>query len=116
VEQPPEPESQPAPAPPAVTSEPPPSESRRDRAGRYAHHARLYGWAAILVTVAVFVVILVVENTRSVKVGWIFGHSRISLVYLVLFATLLGWLLGIATSVLFRRRARRSTTDHREKR
>jgi uncharacterized integral membrane protein len=52
-------------------------------------------------------VVLIVENTRSVKVGWVFGYSRISLVFLVLFATILGWLLGIATSILFRRQTRR---------
>lgn len=35
-----------------------------------------------------------------------FGYSHVSLVYLVLFAALLGWLLGVATSILFRRSTR----------
>jgi len=41
-----------------------------------------------------------------VKVGWILGYSRVSLVFLILFAAILGWLLGVVTSVVFRRRTR----------
>ena len=81
-------------------------ESRRERAGRHARRTRLYTWATVLVVVFVTLVVLVAENTRSVKVGWIFGHSHVSLVYLVLFAAILGWLLGVATSILFRRSTR----------
>ena len=85
----------------------PAGESRRVRAGRYTHRTALYVWAAVLVVVLVGIVALIVENTRSVKVGWIFGYSHISLVWLVLFAGILGWILGIATSVILRRRTRR---------
>jgi uncharacterized integral membrane protein len=81
-------------------------ESRRERASRYARRTRLYTWATVLVVVFVALVVLVAENTRSVKVGWIFGYSHVSLVYLVLFAAILGWLLGVATSILFRRSTR----------
>src|SRR5438105_2377988 len=95
-----EPQQPEAPLPPQV-------ERRRDRVGRQAHRARLYTWAVVLVTLLVLLVILVVENTRRVKVGWIFGYSHISLVFLVVFATVLGWFLGVATSVVFRRRTRR---------
>lgn len=82
-------------------------ESRRSRAGRYARRTYLYSRAAAMLALLVVLVILVAENTRRVKVGWVFGYSHISLVYLVLIATLLGWLLGIMTSSLFRRRTRR---------
>lgn len=57
--------------------------------------------------VLVAVVILVVQNTRHVKVGWIFGESRISLVFLVLFAAILGWILGVATTLVFQHRIQR---------
>jgi uncharacterized integral membrane protein len=77
------------------------------RAGRYGHRAGLYLWVTLLVAALVFVIVLIVENTRSVKVGWVFGYSHISLVYLVVFATVLGWLLGIATAVVLHRRTRR---------
>ena len=82
-------------------------ETRRDRAGRYARRTRLYTWTTVLVVVFVLLVVLIAENTRSVKVGWIFGHSHVSLVYLVLFAAILGWLLGVATAIVFRRTTRR---------
>jgi uncharacterized integral membrane protein len=63
----------------------------------------------VLVVVFVALVALVAENTRSVKVGWISGYSHVSLVYLVLFAAILGWLLGVATSILFGRSTRSTT-------
>lgn len=84
-----------------------PAETRGQRAHRYTHRTVLYAWAAILVVVLIGIVILIAENTRRVKVGWIFGYSHISLVFLVLFACILGWILGIATSIVFRRRTRR---------
>jgi len=48
----------------------------------------------------VLLVILIVQNTGHVRVGWIFGHSRVSLVFLILFASILGWIAGIATSIV----------------
>jgi uncharacterized integral membrane protein len=85
-------------------------ERRRERAGRYARHGRLYAWAALLAAALVLFIVLIAENTRKVKVGWVFGHSQTSLVYLVLASALVGWLAGLATSILFRRRMRRPTT------
>ena len=82
-------------------------EGRRARAGRYGRRTALYAWATALVVVLVLLVILIAQNTHSVRVGWVFGHSHLSLVVLILFAAILGWLLGIATSVLFQRRTRR---------
>ena len=92
-------------APENDTANPEP-ESSRSRAGRYTRRTWLYAWIVSLVTILVLLVILIVQNTRRVKVGWIFGHSHVSLVFLILFAAILGWLLGIATSVVFRRRTR----------
>jgi uncharacterized integral membrane protein len=80
-----------------------PGESRRERARRYTRRTRLYVWATVLVIALIAIVILVAENTRRVKVGWIFGYSEVSLVFLILFAAVLGWLLGLATSIVFRR-------------
>ena len=83
------------------------TESRRDRAGRLARRGGLYAWTVGCVVLLILIVVLIAENTRTVKVGWIFGYSHVSLIYLVLFATVLGWLLGVATSIVFRRRTRR---------
>jgi uncharacterized integral membrane protein len=55
----------------------------------------------------VVVIALTVANTRQVKLSWVVGTSHASLVWIILAAAVLGWLLGIATSVLFRLRTRR---------
>jgi uncharacterized integral membrane protein len=44
---------------------------------------------------------LAASNTAHVRVSWVFGSSHVSLVWLVLFAAVLGWLLGLAVSVRF---------------
>ena len=84
------------------------AETRRQRAGRYTRRTWLYTWTTVLILAFVAIVILVAQNARRVKVGWIFGYSHISLVFLILFAAILGWIVGIATSMLFRRRTRRT--------
>jgi uncharacterized integral membrane protein len=52
-------------------------------------------------------VVLVTKNTRSVKLDWAVGSTHASLVWIVLAAAVIGWLLGIATGVVFRHRTRR---------
>ena len=84
-----------------------PVEPRGTRLRRQGHHARLYAWAFLLVAVLVVVIALAVANTRQVKLSWIVGTSHASLVWIIVAAAVLGWLLGIATSVLFRLRSRR---------
>lgn len=100
-----EPERPEGPTPPTLEREP-----ARARAGRYGQRTALYLWLAILVVGFVLFVILVVQNTERVKVGWIFGHSRVSLAILVVFAAAIGWVLGLATAFLIRRRTRRPLT------
>jgi uncharacterized integral membrane protein len=85
-----------------------PDESRRDRLARHGRRTKLYAWAIGLVVGLIVLVALVVENTRQVKIDWVIGSTHASLVWIVLAAALLGWLLGIATSVIFRRRTRRA--------
>jgi uncharacterized integral membrane protein len=92
---------------PPVEPESTPGVGRRERARHYARRTWLYTWVTLLAIALVLLVILIAQNTRRVRVGWVFGHSRISLVFLVLFATVLGWVLGLATSILFRRQTRR---------
>jgi len=52
------------------------------------------------------VIALGAVNTRHVKVDLVFGSSSVSLVWLVLFAAILGWLLGILITTVFRWRTR----------
>ena len=84
-----------------------PAESRAERLRRHSRRTRLYGWAFAVVLLLVIVVALTLANTRQVKLSWAVGSTRASLVWIVLAAAVLGWLLGIATSVAFRLRTRR---------
>src|SRR6187401_1863533 len=84
-----------------------PGELRGDRLRRRARHTRLYAWAGALVVLLVVVIALAVANTRSVKVSWVFGSTNQSLVWIILAAAILGWLLGIVTATIFRHRTRR---------
>jgi uncharacterized integral membrane protein len=92
---------------PSQVPEAPTVESRRQRLGRHGRRTRLYTWAFLLVALLVVLVVLIAKNTRSVKLDWVFGSTNASLVWIVLAAAVLGWLLGIVTSVVFRYRTRR---------
>ena len=55
----------------------------------------------------VALIALVIANTRQVKLSWVVGTGHASLVWIILASAVLGWLLGIVTSVVFRLRTRR---------
>jgi uncharacterized integral membrane protein len=84
-----------------------PVEARGARLRRHGHRTGLYAWAFALIALLVVVIALAVANTRQVKLSWVFGEGEASLVWIVLAASVLGWLLGIATGVVFRLRTRR---------
>jgi uncharacterized integral membrane protein len=85
-------------------------ETRRAHAGRMAHRTRLHLYALAAVAVMVYVVALATTNTHRVRVDWVFAHSTVPLVWLTLFAAILGWLLGILITMLFRMRTRARRT------
>jgi uncharacterized integral membrane protein len=65
--------------------------------------------AILTIVVLVVIIALLLANTRTVEVSWVFGSTRQPLVWIVLVTAILGWLLGIFTSMLFRhRRAQRT--------
>ena len=84
-----------------------PLESRGQRILRHGRRTRLYTWAVLFVALLVVLVVLIAANIRSVKLDWVFGSTHASLIWIILAATVLGWLLGITTSILFRYRTRR---------
>jgi Lipopolysaccharide assembly protein A domain len=53
-----------------------------------------------------FLLVLAASNTAHVKVNWVFGSSHVSLVWLVLFAAILGWLVGLIATAAFHWRTR----------
>jgi uncharacterized integral membrane protein len=93
--------------PPSPPSETEPVESRRARLRRQGHRTGLYAWAFALVALLVIVIALAAANTRQVELSWLAGTSHVSLVWIIIAAAVLGWLLGITTSVVFRLRTRR---------
>jgi uncharacterized integral membrane protein len=96
-------ESQPSQPQPATE----PVESRADRLRRHGRRARLYTWAFVLVALLVIVIALAAANTIKVKLSWVVGTTNASLVWIIVAAAVLGWLLGIATGIVFRLRTRR---------
>jgi uncharacterized integral membrane protein len=82
-------------------------ESRGNRLRRHGRRARLYTWLVLFVALLVVLIVLIGANIRTVKLDWVLGSTQASLVWIILASTVLGWLLGIATSILLRFRTRR---------
>jgi uncharacterized integral membrane protein len=100
--------SEPPPTPPATgAADSPPQETRRERLSREGRHTFLYVWTFAIVAALVILIALILANTRRVQVSWVVGDARTSLIWVIVVSALVGWLGGIATAVLFRRRTRR---------
>ena len=100
-----------APESPAGSAAAPPTsaaEPRGERFRRRSRRARLYTTAFGLVALLVALVALVLANTRTVELSWVFGSTTASLVWIIVASAVLGWLTGLVTSALLRRRTRRS--------
>ena len=82
-------------------------ESRGERRVRHGRRVGLYTWAAVLVALFAVLIVLAAANTRTVKLDWVVGSTRASLVWIILAAAVLGWFLGIATAVVVHHRTRR---------
>jgi uncharacterized integral membrane protein len=82
-------------------------ETRFRRGVRHGHRGGMYLAAAIVIAAVVYLILLIVENSKPVHVHYVFGTSRTRLIWLVIISGLIGWLSGIATSYLIRRRTRR---------
>jgi uncharacterized integral membrane protein len=82
-------------------------EPRRDSLRRRGRQTWLYTLVSAIAALLVILIALIAANTRSVKVSWVLGSTRQSLVWIILVTAILGWLLGIATSVILRYRTRR---------
>jgi uncharacterized integral membrane protein len=76
-------------------------ETESDRRRRRVHQGRLQGYAIVTVALVALLIALAATNTARVHVDWLVGSSRVSLVWLVLAAAIIGWILGVLTSVRF---------------
>ena len=81
-------------------------ETRRAHSRRMARRSRLHGYTLLAVALFAFVIALAATNTARAKVSWLFGSSHVALVWLVLAAAILGWLLGLLTNAALHRRTR----------
>ena len=81
-------------------------ETRGERFRRKAHRIGLYLYAFFIVALLICLVALAVANTDKVEFSWVVGSASVALVWIVIFSAILGWLLGIVTSVVFRWRTR----------
>ena len=84
-----------------------PAEETRFRRGlRYTHRTSLYAALVALIVTIVYLILLIARNTRQVKVDYVFGDAKARVVWLIVVSALAGWVLGIATAFLLRRRTR----------
>jgi len=60
----------------------------------------------IAIAAIVFLILLIARNTRQVKVDYVFGSTQARLIWLVIISAITGWVLGIVTAFLVRRRTR----------
>ena len=97
----------PADAGPDGGSTSPLPETRRARLTRHGRRARLYTGAVVFVALFAVLVVLTTKNTRAVKLDWAIGSTHASLVWIILAAAVIGWLLGITTAIVFHHRTRR---------
>jgi uncharacterized integral membrane protein len=84
----------------------PAGETRFRRGVRYTHRTSLYLALAAAVATIVYLILLISRNTRQVKVDYVFGDANARVVWLIVVSAITGWVLGLATAYLLRRRTR----------
>jgi uncharacterized integral membrane protein len=93
-------------APPTVEE-----ETRLQRGLRYGHRTGLYAALVLGIAAAILLILLIARNTRQVRLDYVVGHTRAGLIWMIVISAIAGWVLGIVTAFLIRRRTRwRRTT------
>lgn len=86
----------------------PPGLAARLEEGRRTFQPALWARLIVVGLVAAYAILFVVLNARSVKVDFVFGSARVSLIWVILLALAAGLVLGVLASQLHRFRARRA--------
>jgi uncharacterized integral membrane protein len=81
-------------------------ESRFDRGLRFGHRVGLYASLVVALAAGLFLILLIARNSHRVKVDYVFGEAFTHLVWLIVISAVVGWVLGIVTAFLIRRRTR----------
>jgi uncharacterized integral membrane protein len=84
----------------------PVEESRLQRGLRYGHRVGLYTSLLVAIAAIAFLVLLIARNSHQVKVDYVFDTAYAHLIWLILISAVIGWVLGIITAFLIRRRTR----------
>jgi uncharacterized integral membrane protein len=95
---------------PPAEHAPPPGESEaeaEERSRLRSWQPRLYTRLVLLLATIAYAVAFVLENRKKVHLHFVFGTSRLSLIWLILLSNALGLLGGVLLSQLYRRRRRR---------
>jgi uncharacterized integral membrane protein len=85
----------------------PEEETRLRRGLRYGHRTGLYLALVVAIAVLVFLILLIARNTRQVKVDYVVDSTQARLIWLIVISAIAGWVLGIVTAFLIRRRTRK---------
>lgn len=100
----PDPSTTPTPPPGAP---PPPAGGPPRKPDRVRLDIRFWLGLVLGLLVLAYLIGLIVDNTRRVRVGYVFGHGQASLVWIVVIGAIAGFLLGVATVLLYQRHRRR---------
>jgi uncharacterized integral membrane protein len=86
--------------------EPAPGSSLSERLaeGRRTFQPALWARLIIVGLLGFYVLLFVVLNTRGVKVSFVVGSTRVSLIWVILLALAAGLVLGVLASQLYRHR------------
>ena len=76
------------------------------RSLRYGHRTGLYATLILGIAAVVLLILLIARNTRQVRLDYVVGHTNAGLIWLVVISAITGWVLGIVTAFLVRRRTR----------
>ena len=79
-------------------------ESRIQRGVRYGHRTGLYASLIVAIAAIVFLILLISRNTRQVKLDYVISSTDTRLIWLIVVSAITGWVLGIVTAFLVRRR------------
>jgi uncharacterized integral membrane protein len=85
----------------------PVDETRLRRGMRYGHRGGLYLSLVVAIAAVIYLILLIARNTRHVKLDYVFGSAQARLIWLIVISSITGWVLGITTAFLIRRRTRR---------
>jgi uncharacterized integral membrane protein len=81
-------------------------ESRREHARRMGSRAKLYASLILLAVLVLVIVLLALDNRNDARLSWVVGDTDAPVIWIVLVSAIVGWLAGIVTGAVVRRRTR----------